>query len=123
MDEFVRVYHVYILSSDSKRLYIGVTSRLEKRIRQHKEEFFPDCFTALYNIKRLVYSSNRENALNMELRMIDEIAYCERLISTTSPHPFDLSKAPIFLERMISRVATVSLTCHQPARSRCVRPH
>jgi putative endonuclease len=55
MDEFVHVYHVYILSSDSKRLYIGVTSRLEKRIRQHKEEFFPDCFTALYNIKRLVY--------------------------------------------------------------------
>ena len=55
MGEYAHVYYVYILSSDSKRLYIGVTSKLEKRVRQHKEEFFPDCFTARYNVKRLVY--------------------------------------------------------------------
>lgn len=47
--------YVYILSGDSKRLYIGLTTKLEKRIAQHKDQTFPDSFTARYNIKRLVY--------------------------------------------------------------------
>jgi len=38
--------------------------------------------------------------IKMQLRMIDEVAYWSGSISTTSPHPFDLSKAPIFLELM-----------------------
>jgi putative endonuclease len=47
--------YVYILSGDSKRLYIGLTTKFEKRIAQHKDEVFPDSFSARYNIKRLVY--------------------------------------------------------------------
>jgi putative endonuclease len=47
--------YIYILSGDTKRLYIGLTTKLEKRTAQHKDKVFPDSFTARYNITRLVY--------------------------------------------------------------------
>lgn len=47
---------VYILSSGFKRLYVGVTSNLMKRIFEHKNPE-PDsfAFTRRYNINQLVY--------------------------------------------------------------------
>jgi putative endonuclease len=45
---------VYILSSKSKVLYIGVTSDLKKRIYQHKEGLC-EGFTKKYKTKYLVY--------------------------------------------------------------------
>jgi putative endonuclease len=47
--------YVYILASGFKHLYIGVTSGLEIRIRQHKDGTYPCAFTERYNIKDLVY--------------------------------------------------------------------
>ena len=47
-------YYVYILSSRSSTLYIGVTNDLMKRIYEHKEKFV-DGFTKRYAIDRLVY--------------------------------------------------------------------
>ena len=47
--------YVYILASKGKRLYIGITTHLEHRIRQHKTKADPQCFTARYNIDQLVY--------------------------------------------------------------------
>ncbi|HEX4155568.1 MAG TPA: GIY-YIG nuclease family protein [Acidobacteriaceae bacterium] len=47
--------YVYILASSLKRLYIGVTSELEKRIWKHKNRVHPESFTARYRIDRLVY--------------------------------------------------------------------
>ena len=47
--------YVYILASKGKRLYIGVTTRLERRIHEHKTKAAPHCFTARYNIDQLVY--------------------------------------------------------------------
>ncbi len=47
--------YVYILASKGKRLYIGVTTKLEQRVRQHKQKLHPDSFTANYNINQLVY--------------------------------------------------------------------
>jgi putative endonuclease len=47
--------YVYILASKGRRLYIGVTNCIEVRIFQHKEKRDPRCFTARYNIDRLVY--------------------------------------------------------------------
>lgn len=47
--------HVYILGSVSGRLYVGVTSNLERRISEHKLKAVPG-FTARYNIDRLLYS-------------------------------------------------------------------
>jgi putative endonuclease len=46
---------VYILASSFKHLYIGFTTNLEQRIRQHKNHTFPDSFTARYRIDQLVY--------------------------------------------------------------------
>jgi putative endonuclease len=47
-------YFVYILSSRTKVLYIGVTGDLERRLWQHKEHVV-DGFTAKYNVTALVY--------------------------------------------------------------------
>jgi putative endonuclease len=52
MDEFA---YVYILASGFKHLYIGLTTKIEQRIWEHKSGAFPDSFTARYNIRDLVY--------------------------------------------------------------------
>jgi len=46
--------YVYILSSRSRRLYIGVTSDLKHRIYQHKTGLIPG-FTKEYCIDQLVF--------------------------------------------------------------------
>ncbi|MGH9595526.1 MAG: GIY-YIG nuclease family protein [Edaphobacter sp.] len=47
-------YYVYILSSRSRTIYIGVTNDLLMRIRQHREGN-ANTFTAKYKIHRLVH--------------------------------------------------------------------
>ena len=47
-------YFVYIMASKSRRLYIGVTNDLERRVFEHKSKLI-EGFTAKYNIDRLVY--------------------------------------------------------------------
>jgi putative endonuclease len=47
--------YTYILSSKGKRLYIGVTTKLEQRISEHKQKLHPASFSAKYNINQLVY--------------------------------------------------------------------
>jgi putative endonuclease len=49
----MRQYVVYILASRTRRLYIGITSNLERRIEWHRLRRHG--FTAKYNIVRLVY--------------------------------------------------------------------
>lgn len=47
---------VYIMTNDNKTvLYTGVTSDLRERVLEHKEKAHPGCFTARYNIGKLVY--------------------------------------------------------------------
>ena len=47
-------YWVYIASSISRKIYIGVTNNLNRRISEHKEGKI-EGFTKKYNIKKLVY--------------------------------------------------------------------
>ena len=47
--------YVYILASPRKRLYIGVTSDLMQRVKEHKSNADPDSFCSRYNIRQLVY--------------------------------------------------------------------
>ncbi len=47
-------YYVYIMSSHSKRLYIGMTSDLYRRVAEHKQGLV-EGFTKRYNLKMLVY--------------------------------------------------------------------
>jgi putative endonuclease len=50
----MRHYYVYVLSSWSRVLYVGVTNDLERRVYQHKHKLVPG-FTSKYNISRLVH--------------------------------------------------------------------
>ncbi|MDQ2924878.1 MAG: GIY-YIG nuclease family protein [Acidobacteriota bacterium] len=47
-------YYVYILSSRSRTLYVGVTNKLLRRVEEHRDGTF-DGFTSKYRIHRLVY--------------------------------------------------------------------
>jgi putative endonuclease len=50
----MRTYHVYILASRTRALYIGVTGNLARRLHQHREGR-GGAFTRRYRITRLVY--------------------------------------------------------------------
>jgi putative endonuclease len=50
-----RVYHVYIMASNSRRLYIGVTGHLARRVLQHRVGEF-EGFSKKYQMKLLVYA-------------------------------------------------------------------
>ena len=56
-----KLFHVYILASRSRVLYIGVTSDLEKRLWQHKNKV-ADGFTARYAVDRLVHVESTPDA-------------------------------------------------------------
>lgn len=49
-----KAFVVYIVSSFSGTLYVGVTSDLVRRVYQHKKKVYRG-FTSRYNITRLVY--------------------------------------------------------------------
>jgi len=49
-----KTYYVYIMASQRCVLYIGITSHIEVRVRQHKGHRFGG-FTAKYNVTTLVY--------------------------------------------------------------------
>ena len=64
-------YYVYILTNQSRTLYIGVTNDLEHRVRQHRSKRIAG-FTAKYNVTMLVcyeeFSDVRE-AIECEKRL------------------------------------------------------
>ncbi len=57
------LFHVYIVASRSRQLYIGITNDLALRMQQHREAR-PGTYTARYNINRLVYSEQFQYVLN-----------------------------------------------------------
>lgn len=56
-----KTFHVYILASRSRALYIGVTSDLMGRVFQHREHLIPG-HTSRYRITRLVHYEATEDA-------------------------------------------------------------
>ena len=56
----MKSYHVYILASRSRNLYIGMTSNLVQRIWQHRTPAVPG-HTARYRIDRLVHFEETED--------------------------------------------------------------
>ncbi len=50
-----RAFSVYVMASRSRRLYIGVTNNLGRRVREHKS-LSVRCFTRRYQMTRLVYA-------------------------------------------------------------------
>ena len=57
----MRTYHVYILTNQSRTLYVGMTSNLTQRMEQHRAGRVPG-FTARYRINRLVYFEETADA-------------------------------------------------------------
>lgn len=49
-----RTYYVYIMSNNSKTLYVGVTNNLERRVWEHRQKRVKG-FTERYNITMLMY--------------------------------------------------------------------
>ena len=89
-----KTYYVYILSSQSRVLYIGLTSNIEERLFQHKTHAFPG-FTAKYNVTNLVYLE-RHGSVMTAIRREKELKAQRReekvnLIESTNPKWKDLS--------------------------------
>jgi putative endonuclease len=57
-----KTYYVYILFNKNRRLYIGVTSDLAKRLYDHKHHLV-NGFTKDYNIEQLAYCETGHDAL------------------------------------------------------------
>jgi len=55
-----KVYFVYIMSNKSRRLYIGITSKLQERVFEHKNKVI-EGFTSRYSFDMLVYYEKFSN--------------------------------------------------------------
>ena len=54
--DFMKPGYVYIMTNkNNTTLYVGVTSDLERRVKEHKRKKYPKSFTARYNLNKLVY--------------------------------------------------------------------
>jgi putative endonuclease len=62
-----KCFYVYIISSLSGTLYVGLTDDLSRRLREHREGLV-DAFTRRYNVNRLMYYEMFRAAGNAERR-------------------------------------------------------
>ena len=58
----MKQFYVYLLASRSRRLYVGMTNDLERRVSEHKSKAVPG-FTSRYNIDRLVWFESTDSVL------------------------------------------------------------
>jgi putative endonuclease len=58
-----REYHVYIMASASRRLYVGVTGHLARRVHQHRTHEIKG-FTSRYQMVRLVYAEATSDVMS-----------------------------------------------------------
>lgn len=95
-----KYYHVYIMASISKALYIGVTGNFYKRIKQHKEKHDPKSFTARYHCTKLMYYENYgdvNNAIDREKQLKKWRREKKiNLFKSVNPEWKDLSHEPRF---------------------------
>ncbi|MFA6547480.1 MAG: GIY-YIG nuclease family protein [Candidatus Magasanikbacteria bacterium] len=87
-------YYIYILSSDSGTLYIGVTNNLERRLSEHKQKLI-DGFTKKYSCHKLIYYEHY-NDINNAIERETQLKKWRRekkeyLIKTINPTWKDLS--------------------------------
>jgi putative endonuclease len=90
-----RMYYTYIVASRSHNFYVGITSEIEIRVRQHKEGRF-DGYSKKYKCSRLVWFERHpcpEDAIAREKQLkgwsrVKKIALIERL----NPAWVDLSE-------------------------------
>jgi len=56
-------YYVYMMTSKSRVLYIGVTNNLERRVYEHKQDLIKG-FSSQYRCHRLVYFESYDRVQN-----------------------------------------------------------
>ena len=56
-----RRYYVYIMASERRTIYTGMTNDIRRRVGEHKQKQIPG-FTQRYNVTRLVYVETRATA-------------------------------------------------------------
>src|SRR5687768_10133307 len=85
---------VYIMANTRPTLYVGVTSNLLKRVKQHKTEVIKDCFTSKYHLHRLVYFETTESPIGAIIRekQIKRMSRRQKieLIRSVNPYMRDL---------------------------------
>jgi putative endonuclease len=91
-----REFYVYILASDSRELYVGVTGDLVARVSQHRTSFKPVGYTAKHGTKRLVYCEVTHD-VQAAIRREKQIKGWSRrkkleLIETLNPDWIDLAE-------------------------------
>jgi putative endonuclease len=59
-----RTFFVYILASDTRELYIGVTNNLTRRVAEHRAGLNPDSYSSRHGTSRLVYFEMTSDALS-----------------------------------------------------------
>jgi putative endonuclease len=67
-----RTFFVYILASDTRELYIGVTNDLTRRVAEQRAGLNPDGYSARHGTGRLVYfemTSDVLSAIHREKRL------------------------------------------------------
>jgi putative endonuclease len=92
-----RQFFVYIISSRSKALYIGVTNNLERRVQEHKSGVTPG-FAARYHIASLIYFEEFQDVRDAIAREKQLKAWRRekkvKLIETMNPEWRDLAETP-----------------------------
>jgi putative endonuclease len=88
MNKADKIYYVYIMASQLRVLYVGVTSKIETRVWQHKTHWFGG-FTANYNVTHLVYFETY-SSVHAAIRREKELKSWRRekkvaLIESTNP--------------------------------------
>jgi len=91
-----RCFYVYILSSLSGTLYVGVTDDLNRRVMEHKSGL-TDGFTKKYGVNRLMYYEVFRDTANAAARerQIKKFRREKKvqLFALTNPEWKDLSKS------------------------------
>ena len=67
-----RTFLIYILASDTRELYVGVTSDLQRRLGEHRAGYDPKSYCARHGTTRLLYyemTSNASSAIRREKRL------------------------------------------------------
>ncbi|HTR64293.1 MAG TPA: GIY-YIG nuclease family protein [Terriglobales bacterium] len=89
-----KIYYVYIMASQRRVLYIGITSHIEHRVFEHKTHALGG-FSAKYNVTHLVYLE-RYTSVIQAIRREKELKDWRRekkvaLIEASNPKWHDLS--------------------------------